>query len=399
MQNLIVCAALFLMSGCNPSPDPTPSNQPKFIWKTVLSETGLSYSFQPVLYNDRVIYSIQEMGRTKMPIVAYDKKAGNKLFTWEDSKNNQSTHNSYCYNNLMTIATGPRVYTIDLDNGTTKWASNDKETGKPEIAGIGKTIFHSNGENFVGIWNAYEYLSTADVTQGKWKIVFSDTLKNDFYPILDNPTPFVNGQGDTLLYVTGDNYKVAGYVSNSKMVCYNMTQKKKVFDIKFKDFMNLGTGLGFGGVKPIVYENKVYCVLGNNVFCFNATTGEKMWHRPYDQGCVNLLVEDGRVYYINQYAGTTCFDATTGTTIWNDPKGAALSSSIATLNGVLYFMDIKGKFTGLETKDGTTIFTIESPDYKNDKNLFFQNRFTIDKPNKRIYAASFKNAMCFEAIR
>jgi outer membrane protein assembly factor BamB len=398
MQNLIVCTALFLMSGCNPSPSPTPSNQPTLVWKTVLSETGLSYSFEPVLYNDRVVYSIQENGRDKMPIVAYDKQGGKKLFTWTESKSNQSTHNGYCYNNLMTIATGPRVYTVDLDNGTTKWTNSDKETGDPVITGIGKTIFQPKGENFVGIWNAYEYISVADITQGNWKIVHSDTLKNDFYPFLNAPTPFINSQGDTLLYMTGDNYKIAGYVSNPKIICYNMTQKKKVFETKFKDFVDPGTNSGFA-VKPIVYENKVYSTIGSHVFCFNATTGERIWHRLYDQGAVNLLVEDGRVYYINQYAGTTCFDAATGTTIWNDPQGAALSSSLAILNGVLYFMDIKGKFTGLETKGGATTFTIESPDYKDDKNAFFQGKFTIDKLNKRIYAASFKNAMCFEAIR
>ena len=398
MQNLIVCAALFLMSGCNPSPDPTPANQPKFVWKTVLSETGLSTSFQPVLYNDRVIYSIQELGRAKMPIIVYDKKGGKNLFTWAESKSNQSTYNGYCYNNLMTFATGPQVYTIDLDNGTTKWTNADKEAGSEVITGIGKTIFQSKGENFIGIWNAYEYISSADITQGNWKILYSDTLKNDFYPFLRAPTPFINLQGDTLLYGNWDNYKVVGYEANPKIICYNMTQKKKVFEVKFKDFINLGTGVSIIP-RPIIYDNKLFCVVDDDVFCFNAITGEKLWHRPFTNGSVNLLVEDGRVYYINQYAGTTCFDATTGTTVWNDPKGSALSSSLATLNGVLYFMDIKGKFTGLETKDGTTIFTIESPDYKDDKNLFFQGVFTIDKPNKRIYAASFKNAMCFEAVR
>jgi outer membrane protein assembly factor BamB len=398
MQNLIVCTALFLMSGCKPTPQPTPTNQPTLVWKTTLSEMGLSSSFQPVLYNDKVVYSIQENGRTKMPIVAYDKKVGQKVFTWAESTSNQSTFNGYCYNNLMVFATGPRVYTIDLDNGTTKWTNANMETGREVITGIGKTIFQSKGENFVGIWNAYEYISTADITQGNWQIAYSDTLKNDFYPSLHAPTPFINSQGDTLLYGNGDNYKIAGYQSNPKMICYNLTQKKKIFEVKFKDFIDLGTGVSIIP-RPIINDNKLFCVVNDDVFCFNATTGEKLWHRPFTNGGVNLLVEDGRVYYINQYSGTTCFDANTGVTIWNNATGAAHSSSLSILNGVLYTINIDNKLSGLDIKEGNTIFAIESPDYKSDKNSFFQGVFTIDKPNKRIYAASFKSALCFDAIK
>lgn len=87
-------------------------------------------------------------------------------------------------------------------------------------------------------------------------------------------------------------------------------------------------GIGYGG--PVVKEGKVYLLdrddkVGDNLRCFDLTTGKELWNYAYEApGAVMFpgsrsvpVVDDAHVYSCGPYGHLYCFDIATHKPVWN----------------------------------------------------------------------------------
>jgi hypothetical protein len=76
----------------------------------------------------------------------------------------------------------------------------------------------------------------------------------------------------------------------------------------------------------------------NNVYCLNASNGEKIWQSPTGYWVRSSpAVADGNVYVGSEDHNLYCFDAFTGAKKWSYATGNFVESSPAVVNGTLYF--------------------------------------------------------------
>jgi outer membrane protein assembly factor BamB len=100
-----------------------------------------------------------------------------------------------------------------------------------------------------------------------------------------------------------------------------------------------------------------------NIYCFNATTGDLVWQTPNSMGLgswtCSVAVADGKVYagYTRSgamdfdYNGIYCLDAFNGSVIWSDPNGG---SSPAIANNTMITINDKNVYA---YNDNGTMFT------------------------------------------
>jgi len=91
---------------------------------------------------------------------------------------------------------------------------------------------------------------------------------------------------------------------------------------------SVDVGIGYGG--PVVKDGKAYLLdrddeVGDNMRCFNLSTGEELWNYGYDSpGSVSFpgsrsvpTVDDNHVYSCGPYGDLYCIDINTHKPVWN----------------------------------------------------------------------------------
>ena len=75
----------------------------------------------------------------------------------------------------------------------------------------------------------------------------------------------------------------------------------------------------------------------NNVYCLNASNGEKIWQSPTGYWVWSSpAVADGNVYVGSEDYNIYCFNASTGAKEWSYETGNFVDSSPAIVNNTLY---------------------------------------------------------------
>ena len=246
----------------------------------------------PILHKDNVYFTNRE-DRGTMYIVGYNNNIGSKLFESFVTPPKSYTLSAYNYANLMAFSTaGGKSYIVDLDNkAALKWSDATNGNG---IIGIGKTIFVGVGTDYipsgVGFYSKQNMMMT-DITQVNLQLVYADSIqRNTSFPAPNTPTVVTDILGDTLLYRSSQYYSTASNSFQSvysNLICYNLTRKRKVFEVKFDSLLT--------GFTQFVGDGKVFCIFGNDLYCFDAKNGQVIWHRPTSLFS-NFIYEDGRIY-------------------------------------------------------------------------------------------------------
>ena len=167
ITTFIVSIQILLFAfGCSKSEQPN-SNTPKLVWKTPLLNGSESFTFNPVVYKDMVIYGVKyaRLDHSEEPsIVAFKKATGERVWEWKDTKKINESFSPgwdyYIYQNIFVLSSGPRVYAIDLETGQSLWKTQAPESGIGNIVGLGSKLYYVQ----MAINKTKETLCTADIS-------------------------------------------------------------------------------------------------------------------------------------------------------------------------------------------------------------------------------------------
>lgn len=131
------------------------------------------------------------------------------------------------------------------------------------------------------------------------------------------------------------------------------------------------------GKAPSVYDNKVYCCIGNNFVCLDASNGSEIWI-DNDYLAFGSAVVDDRVY-VSGFYYFGCFDADDGTLIWTYATGGIMTEAPVVADGKVFFGNDNKRVYCLNATNGYTkwVFYTEGvarcpPAYSNGR-VYFGN--------------------------
>jgi outer membrane protein assembly factor BamB len=109
---------------------------------------------------------------------------------------------------------------------------------------------------------------------------------------------------------------------------------------------------------PSVVDGYVYIASDDrNVYCLNATTGEKIWNYSSRSAFgSSAAVIDGRLYLGAYDRNVYCLNASTGAKIWNFTTRATVQSSPAVAYGFVYVGSWDGNVYCLDAQTGEKIW-------------------------------------------
>ena len=389
-----------LAIGCTKAPQPTDPTQPKLIWKTALQSAGLTGSIYPVVCSNSIIYSNWTTGGTTEQIIALNKSTGKREWEWNDyqsATNNSildgSGYSVYMANDKIMFPIGSRNYAIDIKTGKTLW-SNKGDAAEKYISGLGDICFQIKSNQSTG--SDLPYVSKCNINTGQWQTVFTDTVVKDFKPSSSFPLPYIDTNGDTLIYYIKNLYKFPpNEAIRSLIYCFNISKNRMIYS---KDIF---PAEGVGGF-PIIYKNRIYIYADKGFVCLDMLTGNKVWANNSNlagSGFTTFTVAEGKVLAGNSNSKLYCYDAETGALIWEKDKATANTNDMnkpTVLNGILYYVSL-GKLYAVDILTGEFLWQYKAN--TGDSNLFLNRYMTVDPVAKRIYAHDFRNAYCFEAIK
>lgn len=390
---------ILLTVGCTKPSQPTDPSQPKLVWKTKLSG-GLSGSIYPIVGSNSVIYSSWTTGGTTEPIIALNKATGKIEWEWNNyssSSNNTLTgvsgYNVYMNNDKIMFPISSRNYAIDIKTGKSLW-SNSGNWAVQYITGIGDVCFQIKNDQSLGV--DLPNISKCNINTGQWQTVFTDTIVRDFKPSISLPLPYIDSNGDTLIYYLKNLYRFPPDEAIRCLIyCFNISKNKMIYSKEI--FPKEGIDRF-----PIIYNNKIYTYYDKGFVCLDLLTGNKVWTNNINltnSTFTNFTIAEGKILAGNENSKLYCYDSETGALIWEKEKAIANTNDMnkpTVLNGILYYIAL-GKLYAVDIQTGNFLWQYKAN--TGDSNLFLNRSMTVDPIGKRIYAHDYQNAYCFEAIR
>lgn len=373
-------------------------------WVRLLHREGTFFSNSVIrehlIHNGHPIVATTD-GENNFYINKIDIDTGEDIWRWNDVYDNSYIRISYAYifNDLMWYQKGKESYTIDLSSGTTVRKEQYNETFDIRLTGVDSKIFLLGETNLDS--NRYaQYGYDADLQTGEKSLSVIPNLSLDYITFggliggISNYTTFLEN-GDTMLSVVYIEPMENWYI-DSYLGLYNFSKKEWVYD-RISITTPAQTGLsGF----PIVYEEKVYMSLGNEIVCHNLHTGEQIWKEqfPLDFQFSGFIVKEGRVIANCENQVLYCLDAETGSELWTG-EGSGTSSRLRYLNGVVYFSGgAPSKIFAIEAATGKTLWRLEASLIEEGAERFKPDFYVIED-KKKVVVCTFKNAYCFDAVR
>ena len=356
-------------------------------------KVGYFSSIDPILYEDKVIYSGLDDKRNDFSanstLEAFDKENGDQLWVWDDAVEvNYGQFNflgqNYIDDNVLHISTGVD-YAINLDNGKTV----DYYDESPRIG----------GQNFSGINN----------------LIFSDYYSNSQEQTILKYTETKNFQWKTLESFHNSDTIRYGFseavFKNDKMIIpfteWNPTDKNIQLSLKTYDITSMSSlskqvfsdnlfesSLDY---PPLLVDETIYMSLGGKIAAVNCDNADIMWQQntEYNSSRSGIMYADNKLFVNTEFV-LYALDAETGDIIWQIESRAG--SRMQDHKGVVYYRS-GSVLRGVDMATGEILLEIEAPSRASDDGAYFQPVLTIDHENDRIYTASYTHAYCYPTLR
>ncbi len=386
MKNIIfLCLLLLGYTGCSKE-QPSP-NSPKIVWKTKLLENTKSEgSFNPVLYNDLVIYSTTPSNGNPNTIIALNKNNGTKVWEWKDAINTSifiSFAVTYVKDNILIVCAKRDVYAIDMNSGKTIWKNSVPDGAYDVLNGFGDYIFHHRS----ALSKTTASIVMANIHDGNWRTIYADTPKNG-KTIIFSPFHIIkNLQGDTVITFSRnvsefDYSKTLGFLTK-----YNLTKDSVIFNKQMSDYP----------LDLYFYKRDIMVLSNKELAYYDTETMNKKWieYNYVPRAVTNDGIVIGEVFSNFTSDKDLKIIQIEGMIRLLDIKNfkTSIQSNALIQNNTLYFSN--GTFHAYEMKMGNQIWELNS----SNRFSLFDRILTIDKEKDRIYTASYSEAICFEAIK
>jgi outer membrane protein assembly factor BamB len=367
------------------------SNTLKLVWSQEVEEVeevDYVFTFNPVIYDDIVIYSWHTTTPKTNPIVAYNKSTGEKVWEWADFFSNpeyigSGSKRTYVYDNILVLtSTYGNLYAVDMNTGETYWKIAGVST-RHQIRGYENkilTVSQSIEEPDDGIY-------MIDVLTGDYEKIY-DLERGENQKISSNPPIlYKNETGEYVFFTTYTLYETVSSEGISHSLFYNIDHDSIILEAD-----EMLHSLGYEN-----YKGKIYGGVGEGtkIRCYDNESLQLIWEKEASGG-----IGQGGLTFVGEKlihgSGTLeviCRDVETGEILWKSPS-TFLTSPFEHYEGRIYYSNNGLAVLDLET--GQSLAVIASPNSIKDNNVFFDTALSIDKETGRVYSADYRNALCYE---
>ncbi len=349
-------------------------------------------SITPIIRGNKVTVSCYDILSTEFEVVScFDKTNGNILWSWKDYHpdqygepiNNHFNRNFIIQNNKLLLPAEDGNYVIDLESGSTLDAfyfGHEKWDSNAGFSSFNDLLFRTFWPRSIGDGSK---LCVSTIDNLNLTDVFIIDSSENYLPDLCHPTITQNNKGD-LLIITPIRYASTDYrKEKGEVFCYNYTTKNVMWHLK--DFLD-------NNIEPnlfsYIWNNNFYFSSGTTVHCLDIETGKINWSNNLI-GNTGGIVDKSALYegklYINHSNGDiTCMDANTGQILWQNSSPKVASSSDLLMTNEYIFQCDK-RLCILDRNDGKLLKIYNSPKANSIYNDTYIENLTIDSSTGLLY--------------
>ena len=388
------------------------------VWQRPLSEDTSEWdSTPPLLFENSVLFTRYAFGEVPDTLKRFNSLTGRLEWTWSDfgmKYPSISSRKIYLTQNKYVFTTWNDVYAVNAINAINGQLSgksimqntaDGSNRGHPFMNVLDNTLYHVH-ERRENKRTIASHLVKSNLEIGKWDTIFTQPIINNLEPHLEMPALWKSPAGDEIVIFQIRYFDFQTYEQKIDVVAYNSTKKEMYFRFEDVDFRKTGSVLF-----PFVLKNKVYIPLNSNVVCYDLLEKKKLWDKNFGfdgfftSGQPFLFVEN-QFFVKPSNRSLYQLDPDTGAEIWVDKNNGSGNSDMVYDNGVLYFTaDGVGKIFALELASKKWLWSEPSPNKFPNKlngNRRYGNAnigtggIAIDAKNGYLYTSDFYFAMCLK---
>jgi outer membrane protein assembly factor BamB len=377
-------------------PDSIKNNEPlKLLWSTRLTTAGSYGSIMtPVIADDNVLYSTGTRDLGNDDIVILDKKDGKKVNTCEEFRPEYLFYagSRHYFDHHFVFATGQSTYCMTVPDGKIIW--NDKTEKYKEyekhITGIGSTVMCRAYTDTIYKYNQTFKLRRGNIYSKNWKDIFTLTGEGDYDPTsIRDPVYYITPDKDTLAIFNTIKVDFAKHLTLSDIIAYSFRGDS----IKYIKRVNDPIGVGLHQI----VNDRVLMLVGEGIEGFNPVTGDSLW-KTYLFSTNHLVVTDKEAFVLGTNNGDIAqINPITGAKETYQIEGAENPGRGVFFENKLYFVAIgNSTLYCIDTNTHQVLWKIKSPLEKDDYYDFLTPGIAIDPVTRRLYAASYTTALCYQ---
>lgn len=392
-----------------PDPPDTTKAPLTLVWKNNYDKTpgvpdSIYRSRDPLVYENDVIYPVDRIHKdVSVKIVRADGEKG--TIKWCTTLPEVDVKSIGSWHNKILVHCNYQTYCLNADNGDLIWKHDLTNKDECWLAGAMKII---DGYAYQTVGNcllpqqSYGRMIKININTGKEEEVirFNRNYSSARSPFISPPNKLVNKEGEEILYfsVTWLHISAAKIDSSVWYYAYNMTKKEMLWE---KDYFEKGTE---GNYSPMVWEDKVYFVGWNRVYCFDAFTGEQKWstYLPEPNDWMGFIltepfIHNGVIVMKSTTRNIYGIDAKTGSRLWTNlnTKCANVRYIVPYKDKICYDCYVTDKIFMNVLLTGEELFAFDSP-FKNEGGLFGMDGIAVNEEKGLLYANDGIYFMCFK---
>ena len=383
-------------------------------WRISLHEDDIFHSNSrikyPIVYNNNIVIPTTDKDGNRY-ISMINSNNGEAIWQWNDIYNAPIERIMINYHhinsNLLTYQSGAKSYCVNLEDGNTYWKFQREKVYDVRINSYRNNYFtYSLITNIDGYDEQVAY--TGNIQTGELTEYLRANLSGSYIA----PTSEKGGIGG-IIYInevlSNSNLLLVTYAEplpewcvNSFFGLYNTQTEEWIYERKLLVSPLWNTSVFH---TPIIYSNKVYANVGNNLVCHDLYTGEQVWRKEFNNDFLfsGFIIEEGKIIANNENLTLYCLNPETGGEIWTG-EGAGTSSRMSYLNGIVYFVGgSDSRFHAVDIETGQTVWRLNAEKLEGYDGMFKTNAvYVIPGENGKkgkVIALTHMNAYCFEAYR
>ncbi|MBK6266102.1 PQQ-binding-like beta-propeller repeat protein [Marivirga sp. S37H4] len=357
-------------------------------------DIGYFSSIDPVLYNDKVIFSALEEKKNDFSanstLEAFDKSNGQLVWKWDETVKDSydqfnNLRDSYLNGHILYISTGID-YAIDLNGGQTVHHIEEPKLNGQSFSGRDNYIFSS----FLSYDEKKEIMKYTSLESFSWETLF-EFENNDSSMYYVRHALFDNSFPGKVYFPYS---RWSGGESRPHLLIYNFTEKSELLNVA----ISIQSGSHSIDYSPVLYGDRIFLSLSGLVACINKNSGELIWQKELNGNSSRsgILYTEDDGFYVNTEFYLYSIDPENGNILWQKESRAA--SRLQYHKGVIYYTG-GTSLRAVDAITGESLMAIEAPSRAEDDGAFFQSVITIDHENDRIYTASYTHAYCYPTLR